>query len=88
MPPTTITVDVREDIRAGREPFPRIMAAVARLGDDERLRIVAPFEPRPLIAALSARGFTATVTELDDGDFAVLFVPAPTAEPDAFPPPA
>jgi len=44
MPPTIITLDVRADLRAGREPFPRIMEAVGRL------RVVAPFEPHPLKA--------------------------------------
>ena len=54
MPPTIITLDVRETIRAGQEPFPRIMEAVGRLRDGEQLRILAPFEPRPLIGVLGA----------------------------------
>ncbi len=82
MPPTIITLDVREDIRAGREPFPRIMEAVGRLRDGEQLRIVAPFEPRPLIGVLAAQGFVAAVTKMDDGSFAVLFTSAAPTEPD------
>lgn len=82
MPPTIITLDVREDLRAGREPFPRIMEAVGRLREGEQLRVVAPFEPRPLIGVLAAQGFIATVTREDDGSFATLFAPASAPEPD------
>jgi len=82
MPPTIITLDVREDIRAGREPFPRIMDAVGRLRDGEQLRVLAPFEPRPLIGVLAAQGFVAMVTTMEDGGFAVLFAAATTADPD------
>ena len=84
MPDTIITLDVREDLRAGREPFPRIMEAVGRLRDGERLRIVAPFEPRPLIGVLAAQGFTATITPLD-GDFEIVFSTATVAESDEEP---
>ena len=34
----TVTLDVREDIRNGREPFGKIMQTVAGLKDDEQLR--------------------------------------------------
>ena len=82
MPDTIITLDVREDIRAGREPFPRIMEAVGRLRDGEQLRIVAPFEPRPLIGVLGAQGFTARITPLDGGDFEIVFSTAAPAGSD------
>ncbi len=82
MPATTITLDVRDDLRAGREPFPRIMEAVGRLRDGEQLRVIAPFEPRPLIGVLAAQGFVAKVTQTVDGSFEVLFEPAAPAEPD------
>ncbi len=82
MPFTIITLDVRDDIRAGREPLPHIMEAIGRLREGEQLRILAPFEPRPLIGVLAAQGFLATVTESDGGGFAVLFTPAAPAEPD------
>ena len=82
MPPTTITLDVREDLRAGREPFPRIMEAVGRLREGEQLRVIAPFEPRPLIGVLAAQGFVATVTPTEDGSFEVIFAPASPPGPD------
>ena len=73
MPPTIITVDVRETIRSGQEPFPRIMEAVGRLREGEQLRILAPFEPRPLIGVLATQGFTATITPIEAGDFEIIF---------------
>lgn len=82
MPPTIITIDVRDDIRAGREPLPHILEAVGRLREGEQLRILAPFEPRPLIGVLAAQGFLATVTESEGGGFEVLFTQAASAEPD------
>ena len=85
MPSTIITLDVREEIRGGREPFPRIMEAVGRLRDGEQLRILAPFEPRPLIGVLAAQGFTARITPLDAGDFEIIFSALAPAESDEEP---
>ncbi len=51
-----VEVDVREDLRAGREPFSRIMTAVGELGDDEVLHLRAIFEPAPLFTVLAKRG--------------------------------
>jgi uncharacterized protein (DUF2249 family) len=85
MQPTIITVDVRETIRSGQEPFPRIMEAVGRLRDGEQLRILAPFEPRPLIGVLGAQGFTAKITPLDAGDFEIIFSAPVSTESDEEP---
>ena len=80
MEPTTVTLDVREDIREGREPFRKIMDAVSHLRDGDTLRLIAPFEPRPLINMLSAQGFTAVVTRRADDDFEVVFSSAAATE--------
>jgi uncharacterized protein (DUF2249 family) len=52
-----VYLDVREDIRAGREPFARIMAAVDALRPDGVLVLRAPFDPLPLYRVLGRRGF-------------------------------
>lgn len=52
-----IEVDVREALRAGREPFSRIMAAVSTLEPHEVLHVRAIFEPVPLFTVLGKRGF-------------------------------
>ena len=51
-----VELDVRDDLRSGREPFSRIMAVVAGLRDDEVLHLRATFEPAPLYAVLGERG--------------------------------
>lgn len=68
-----ITLDVREDIRAGREPFSRIMSAVATLPTDGELLLIAPFEPTPLFSVLRQRGFSHASHQTESGDFEVLF---------------
>ena len=52
-----VQLDVRQDIRRGKEPFARIMAAVTALGPDQVLELRAPFEPIPLYDVLGRRGF-------------------------------
>ena len=47
-PAQLVPLDVREDIKAGREPFPKIMRAVKALRNDQVLVLRAPFEPIPL----------------------------------------
>jgi uncharacterized protein (DUF2249 family) len=69
----TITLDVREDIRKGREPFGKIMQVVNALKDDEQLRLLAPFEPAPLYAVLAQRGYDHQSKATPEGDFEVLF---------------
>src|ERR1041385_2645885 len=39
-----ISLDVREDIRSGREPFSKIMNAVAALEPNQKLLLIAPFD--------------------------------------------
>lgn len=51
-----VEVDVREDLRAGREPFSKIMSAVGALGENEVLHLRAIFEPAPLFALMTKRG--------------------------------
>jgi len=73
MSPRIITLDVREDIRNGREPFARIMQTVARLKDEDQLLLIAPFEPAPLFAVLAQQGFSHESKPTPSGDYEVLF---------------
>ncbi len=80
-----VTLDVREDLRQGREPFSRIMSAVGALGNDQTLRLLAPFEPAPLVRVLAARGFSHQARPTDSGDWEVVFsrgAAAAEAKPD------
>lgn len=69
----TVTLDVREEIRHGGEPFSKIMSAVAQLRPDENLLLLAPFEPKPLFAVLAKQGFNHTAREIENADWEVLF---------------
>jgi uncharacterized protein (DUF2249 family) len=73
MKPRIIEVDVREDIRAGREPFSRILAAAARVGPTGELVLIAPFEPVPLYNVLAAHGFTHSAREVEGGNWEIRF---------------
>lgn len=68
-----VTLDVRDDLRQGREPFSKIMDAVSRLADGQGLKLVAPFEPVPLYAVLGRQGFAHRSRQLDSGDWEVVF---------------
>jgi len=66
-------VDVRDDIRQGREPCSKIMQAASRLKDGESLLLRAPFEPVPLFGLMAQKGFTHQANPLEAGDWEVLF---------------
>lgn len=69
----TEILDVREDIRAGRDPFKRIMETVARLKESKGLRLIAPFEPVPLFDVMVRRGFSHEAHPMSSGDWEVTF---------------
>lgn len=73
MSDTTITLDVREDIRAGREPFAKIMATVARLEPGAKLVLITPFEPKPLFHVLAKQGFRHDCQRTATSHWQVLF---------------
>ena len=80
----TVTLDVREDLRNGREPFTKIMSAAAALRQGGNLLIVAPFRPVPLFGVLKKLGFSHTAKPTQSGDWEVLFTresDAPTLNP-------
>jgi uncharacterized protein (DUF2249 family) len=77
----TVTVDVREDIRNGREPFSKIMNAAAVLRMNEQLLLIAPFEPVPLFGVMEKQGFRHTVQSNKPGDWEVLFMRQSDAPP-------
>lgn len=68
-----VTLDVREDIRAGRQPCSLITSTVAGLKPDESLRLLAPFEPTPLFEVLGQQGFAHKAQPLGGGDWEVFF---------------
>lgn len=68
-----VTLDLREDLRNGQEPFGKIMAAVGALSDDEVLVLLTTFEPMPLFAVLGKRGFEHHSEQNADDDWTISF---------------
>jgi uncharacterized protein (DUF2249 family) len=79
LPPEThvVELDVREDLRLGREPFSRIMRAVGELREDQALRLRATFEPVPLFAVMEKRGFEHHAEQEGSTDWSVWFYRRP-----------
>ena len=68
-----VEVDVRDDLRAGREPFKKIMAAVGALGEEEVLLLRAIFEPVPLYSVLGQLGFQHESRSAAPDDWSIWF---------------
>lgn len=74
-----VDLDVREDLRNGREPFSRIMAARRELPDGGALRVRAIFEPVPLYRVMEKQGLQYFTEELGPEDWRVWFFAAEAA---------
>ena len=85
---TPLTLDVRPELRAGGEPFPQIMQAVASLGPGQALRLLATFEPIPLYAVLGRKGLAHRAIRHGEGDWEILFAPDAAAAAPRQPSPA
>ncbi|NNN05774.1 MAG: DUF2249 domain-containing protein [Elusimicrobia bacterium] len=72
-PDSANVVDVREDLRAGLEPFPKIMAAATQTAEGGVFVLRAIFEPRPLYQLLGGKGFEAWAERLAEDDWKVYF---------------
>jgi uncharacterized protein (DUF2249 family) len=68
-----VELDLREEMRSGREPFSRIMTAVASLEPSDVLLLRTIFEPVPLFDLLAKRGFRHEVARHAADDWAIWF---------------
>ncbi|MHB1950797.1 MAG: DUF2249 domain-containing protein [Acidiferrobacteraceae bacterium] len=75
------TLDVRAQLRAGGEPLPAILEAVASLTPGQPLRLFTTFEPLPLYAVLGRKGFSHEATRHAEGDWEVVFTPGAVPPP-------
>jgi uncharacterized protein (DUF2249 family) len=78
-----LEVDVREDLRMGKEPFSRIIDAVEKLGPDQVLRVRAIFEPVPLFRVLGKKGFEYETEEHAPEDWSIWFWRPAAEQPSA-----
>jgi hypothetical protein len=74
MPVEPVTLDVRPDLAAGKEPFSRIMTAARNVPPEGTLVVLAPFEPEPLYPILGRMGFTHESQPLADGSWRIVFL--------------
>lgn len=82
-----LDLDVRADLRDGREPFKQIMAAAASLPAGTVLRVRAIFEPAPLYHVLGRQGFAHATEELGPEDWRVWFYREAASSPTVRPSP-
>ncbi len=71
--PRTRVLDVRPRLARGEEPFPAIRARLAALPATERLTVIAPFLPAPLIEFHRGEGYSTAAEHRPDGAWAVTF---------------
>jgi uncharacterized protein (DUF2249 family) len=72
-PESVVELDVREDLRQGREPFSRIMAARRQLPAGGALLLRAIFEPVPLYGVMEKHGLAHHTEQLGPDDWCVWF---------------
>lgn len=68
-----VELDVRDDLRNGREPFTRIMGAKDEVPEGGALMLRAIFEPAPLYNVLGRQGFAHWTERRGDEDWVVWF---------------
>lgn len=78
-----VDLDVRDDLRQGREPFSKIMAARRTIPEGGVLRVRAIFEPVPLYAVMAKQGFAHWTERFADDDWRVWFYPVGMTEAEA-----
>jgi uncharacterized protein (DUF2249 family) len=71
--PDSITLDVRPIFKSGGSPCGVIDEAVSHVKPDQVFRLIAPFEPLPLIAKLGRVGFTHHSHQQGDGSWELEF---------------
>ncbi|HEX6134682.1 MAG TPA: DUF2249 domain-containing protein [Longimicrobiales bacterium] len=76
-----VEADVREELRAGHEPFSQIMAARRRVPERGALVVRAIFEPVPLYAVMKRQGLDHWTEQLAEDDWRVWFYPPAGAAP-------
>jgi len=79
-------LDVRSDLREGREPLARILMIADALPPSGLLHVRAPFFPAPLVQLLAERGFAHRSESFGDDDWSTWFwrgtAPPRAAAPD------
>lgn len=76
--PRVVDLDLRPHLAMGEHPLPLILTTAESLPRGSTLRLIVPFEPKPLYHVLGARGFDHEATQRADGLWEIVFrSPAP-----------
>ncbi|MDI3256392.1 MAG: DUF2249 domain-containing protein [Kyrpidia sp.] len=76
-----VDLDVREMLRAKREPFETIMQTLSKLREDDVFQLHATFRPDPLIRVLGKQGYRHAVIQEEEDHFIVQFYREETDRP-------
>jgi hypothetical protein len=66
-------IDVREMLNRGDHPVHEVLAEVKKLHDDKILKMIAPFNPIPLIEKSISLGYKHWVDKISDEEFFIFF---------------
>jgi len=69
------TLDVRPVLAAGGHPLEAVQSAWSGLAAGERLLVIAPFEPAPMMAMFSALGVAVACREAGPDEFHLVLGP-------------
>lgn len=72
-PAAIVDLDVRDELRAGREPLAAIRSAAASLPTGGVLHLRSPFQPTPLFTVLTRLGFEFHTESFADDDWSSWF---------------
>lgn len=70
-----LVLDVRHDLKEGREPLKRILQTIKQLPAGQGLLLKTTFEPIPLYRVLGLKGLAHEARRLDINDWEILFSP-------------
>lgn len=74
-PSDALVLDVRPLLREGVEPLPAIIEAKSRLAPGQSLRLLAPFDPKPLYGIFEADDFSTQTRKIDESLWEICFSP-------------
>ncbi|RLE19314.1 MAG: hypothetical protein DRJ14_01085 [Acidobacteria bacterium] len=66
-------IDIRDDIDAGVQPISIVMKKLNTLNEGEILKVIAPFEPVPLIDLAKKKGFAVHLDKENDTGFMAVY---------------
>lgn len=67
------TIDIRDMLHAGEQPVHEVLSTIKKLGENEILKIIAPFIPAPLIDKSASLGYRHWIDEKSKDEYWIYF---------------